>query len=270
MLRDRCHRESRYRLSEKEHRYGQNVHLLDDAYLSTLLARAGSPETKQPELNRLVMMLYRQLAALSVNHTFPRRETAVTSRMAATHPEGRFAQALLDEETPVVCVNLARAGTLPSQVCYDAFNELLNPDRVRQDHIAIARKTDADSHVIGAELGGVKIGGPVDGAYVFIPDPMGATGSTVRTALDLYRTFGRPAKFLALHLIVTPEYLARVKREMPELEVYAVRLDRGLSAPDVLECVPGERWAEERGLNDKQYIVPGAGGLGEVLNNSFV
>ena len=36
-----------------------------------------------------------------------------------------------------------------------------------------------------------------------------------------------------------------------------------LSAPDVLETVPGERWDEERGLNERSYIVPGAGGLGE-------
>ncbi len=215
-------------------------------------------------------MLYRQLMAISTNHAFPRRETPVTSRMAATHPEGRFSQTLLDEETSIVCVNLARAGTLPSQICYDAFNELFNPDRVRQDHIAIARKTDDSAKVIGAELGGVKIGGPIDGAFVVIPDPMGATGSTVKTALELYRKFGKPQQFVALHLIVTPEYLAMVKKLLPELSIYAVRLDRGLSAADVLESVPGERWAEERGLNDKHYIVPGAGGLGEVLNNSFV
>ena len=28
--------------------------------------------------------------------------------------------------------------------------------------------------------------------------------------------------------------------------------------------------AEERGLNDHQYIVPGAGGVGEILNNAWV
>ena len=27
---------------------------------------------------------------------------------------------------------------------------------------------------------------------------------------------------------------------------------------------------EEKGLTDKQYIVPGAGGVGEILNNAFV
>ena len=52
--------------------------------------------------------------------------------------------------------------------------------------------------------------------------------------------------------------------------VYAVRLDRGLSPPDVLETGLGERWDEERGLNDHQYIVPGGGGFGELMNNSWI
>jgi uracil phosphoribosyltransferase len=30
------------------------------------------------------------------------------------------------------------------------------------------------------------------------------------------------------------------------------------------------RWDEERGLDDHHYIVPGAGGVGEVLNNAWV
>jgi hypothetical protein len=52
--------------------------------------------------------------------------------------------------------------------------------------------------------------------------------------------------------------------------VYALRLDRGLSPAHVLDTVPGTLWDEERGLDDHCYIVPGGGGLGEVLNNSFV
>ena len=81
---------------------------------------------------------------------------------------------------------------------------------------------------------------------------------------------GRAAKVIAVHLIVTPEYLRHVTRNHPEVLVYALRLDRGLSEPDVLETVPGTHWERERGLTDHQYIVPGGGGLGEVLNNSFV
>ena len=73
-----------------------------------------------------------------------------------------------------------------------------------------------------------------------------------------------------MHLIVTPEYLRHVCSAHPEVLVYALRLDRGLSSAAVLETVPGERWGEERGLNDHHYIVPGAGGLGELMNNSYV
>ena len=34
--------------------------------------------------------------------------------------------------------------------------------------------------------------------------------------------------------------------------------------------MPGKYWGREKGLNAHDYIVPGAGGLGEVINNAFV
>jgi len=64
--------------------------------------------------------------------------------------------------------------------------------------------------------------------------------------------------------------LLHVTRKHPDVIVYALRLDRGLSPREVLDTIPGERWADERGLTDNHYIVPGAGGLGEVINNSYV
>jgi hypothetical protein len=51
--------------------------------------------------------------------------------------------------------------------------------------------------------------------------------------------------------------------------VYTARVDRGMSPPEVQAAPPGARWAEERGLDDEDYIVPGAGGVGEVLNQSW-
>ena len=75
---------------------------------------------------------------------------------------------------------------------------------------------------------------------------------------------------MALHFIVTPEYLKKVTATHPEMVVYALRVDRGLSPEDVLLTTPGKHWDRERGLNDKQYIVPGGGGFGEVMNNSWV
>jgi uracil phosphoribosyltransferase len=71
-------------------------------------------------------------------------------------------------------------------------------------------------------------------------------------------------------LIVTPQYLKQVRTRHPNAIVYAVRLDRGLSPPEVLKAKPGERWDEENGLNELQYIVPGGGGFGELMNNAYV
>ena len=124
----------------------------------------------------------------------------------------------------------------------------------------------------GAGLHASKIGGTVDGAVMLIPDPMGATGSSLATAIDTYKRDvpGTPRRIVNIHLIVTPEYLRTMTTKHPDVAVYALRLDRGLSPPDVLATVPGTRWEEERGLDDHQYIVPGGGGFGELMNNAYV
>jgi uracil phosphoribosyltransferase len=158
---------------------------------------------------------------------------------------------------------------LPSQVCFEAFCELVNPDGVRQDHFFSQRVT-VNGRVTGADLRGSKVGGRYDGRIVVVPDPMAATGSSLATVLDYIDGLkrGRPRKVIAAHLIVTPEYIRRVRQAHPGVEIYAIRLDRGLSSKNVLKSVAGARWAEERGLNQHQYIVPGAGGFGELLSNA--
>lgn len=253
-----------------EHGYGSHVHILSNPYLFTTLSKLCSPECKQPVINQLLHTLYRELTIIVANNEFPEVGTEITTRMFAQHPEGKFRASIVEPRLRVVCVNLARAGTVPSQICFDAFNYLLNSEGIRQDHISINRRMDEREKVIGTDLGGVKIGGDVGDAYVIFPDPMGATGSTICSAMEIYQKRGRALKFVAVHLIVTPEYLARVTRQYPELSIYAIRLDRGLSSPAVLQSTLGENWSEERGLNDKHYIVPGAGGLGEIINNCYV
>jgi len=169
-------------------------------------------------------------------------------------------------------VNIARAGTLPSQITYDFLNTLLDPRLVRQDHFVMARVLDAAEKVVGARISGSKIGGDVDDAILIFPDPMGATGGSMCTAFDAYKeqVVGRPRKIVAANLIVTPEYLRRVTSTHPEAIVYALRLDRGLSPEEIFDTVPGTHWEKERGLDDRQYIVPGGGGFGEIMNNAYV
>jgi uracil phosphoribosyltransferase len=71
-------------------------------------------------------------------------------------------------------------------------------------------------------------------------------------------------------MMVTPEAIRKVAEQCPGVRLYAGRLDRGLSSERALAAAPGEFADEERGLNDVQYIVPGAGGMGELLTNSWV
>ncbi len=260
-----------YRPPEIAHRYGENVHILADPLSLTMLARACQKGVVQPEVNRLVGELYRVLVHDVVAAEFPRARVDVPTRMIDHTPAGIWRGEAIQLDTPAVVVAVARAGLWPSQVTFDFLNQVLNPEGVRQDHLSLGRQVDADGRVTGAALGAAKIGGPIESAVVLIPDPMGATGATVTKVLGHYRDLvhGTALKVIALHLIVTPEYLRHVKQH-PEVTVYALRLDRGLSPPDVLGAVPGERWDEERGLNDHHYIVPGGGGLGEVMNNSYV
>ena len=103
------------------------------------------------------------------------------------------------------------------------------------------------------------------------PTPAGG-GSSIISAIDHYKSAldGTAAKLMTLHLMVTPEYVRNVTKAHPDVVIYALRLDRGLSSEAALDKPPGAKWDEERGLTDNHYIVPGAGGVGELLNNAWV
>ncbi|WPU66243.1 uracil phosphoribosyltransferase [Peredibacter starrii] len=252
--------------SEFKHHYGPNVHLVSSPLMLSLLAKLGRPDTHQPQINELVGMMYSHLIDHVIDQIFPRKFTKVETRMQA-HFEGE----IVDPSTPCVSVDLARAGTLPSHYCYNKLNYLMDPTGVRQDHFYVARVSDENGQVTGINVSGSKIGGGVDKAIVLFPDPMGATGGTIVEAYEHYKNKvgGTPLKMVALHLIITPEYLAKVTKACPDLEIFALRIDRGLSSEAVLKTEFGKNWKEEKGLNNHQYIVPGAGGLGEILNNSY-
>jgi len=134
------------------------------------------------------------------------------------------------------------------------------------------RVTNEALQVTGAGMYGRKIAGPVQGRILLFPDPMGATGGSLTEAIRFYlhELDGPPSRIFALNLMVTPEFIAQLTSAFPgQVSMYAYRLDRGLSEADVLADVPGAQWRRERGLTDHQYIVPGAGGMGEIMNNAL-
>lgn len=249
------------------HHYGPHFHLVQNTYLQTLLTQLCIQETKQPLINHLVQQLYSGLVQTVAQKYFPISEKTVTTRMGEPLTAKTY-----DSTTKAVTVNLARAGTYPSHICYEFLHWFLNPENVRQDHIFAARTTNTTQQVTGTEWGGFKIGGDVTNSVVLFPDPMGATGGTILSAIDYYQKEipGPAREYIALHLIVTPEYLKKVLAHPAHIKVFALRVDRGLSPDPVLKSPLGLYWEQEKGLNEKQYIIPGAGGLGELLNNSFV
>jgi len=261
------------RILEKEHQYGEHFHLLEDVAAQGMLSRFCRAETRQPEISHLVRRMSQALVGAAVQMLFPRSNQVLETRMSQDFPEqARLSVELVDPGTRVVIVDLMRAGILPTQTAFEMLHEILPAGNLRQDHIMINRVTDQSQKVVGAHVGGHKIGGPIQDAFVLFPDPMGATGTSILQVIEIYKDLrlGRPLKFVALHLIVTPEYLKKTLPLKDELEIFALRVDRGMSSPKILRTGLGQNWDQERGLNDKQYIVPGAGGIGEILNNSFV
>ncbi len=261
-----------YSHSEIDHAYGENIHIISTPYMMTALARVCSKDTTQPEANRLFRELYTDLLKNVVNAEMRRVQRSIPSRMIEFTERGYYEGDVIDPEQKVVVGSVARAGLLPAQEIFDQLNLLIDPAGVRLDYFFVSRVTDDDQHVTGASVASAKIGGPLDDAILLLPDPMGATGSSMIQTLESYRDagVGISQKTVVMHLIVTPEYIRAMKSAFPDVRVYAIRLDRGLSAPDVLAERPGVRWDEERGLTDLHYIVPGGGGIGEVMTNSWV
>ncbi len=254
-------------MSELKHHYGDHFHLIDDYFSQSLLTKLCIQEIKQPEMNRLVHKLYTNLMIAAANQLFPKIKSIQQTRMNANLESEVF-----DPNTKAIAVNLARAGTYPSHICYEFLHWFLKSENIRQDHIFAARLTDSSDQVTGTQLGSYKIGGEITNSYVIFPDPMGATGGTIQSAIEYYQKQikGPVKQYVALHLIVTPEYLKKVLTAGSGIQVFALRVDRGMSPSHVLNSPLGLYWDQETGLNSKQYIIPGAGGLGELLNNSFV
>ena len=257
---------------EAEHRYGDHVHVIAHPVARTLLAELGQPSTRAPRLNQMVARLYDYLLDAILATEFPARTRTFSSRMESHHAGLSLSGEFLDDQTAVAIASIARAGIVPAQRCHQRLAELLEPDGIRIDHLHMSRRVSATGQVVGVDCRGTKIGGTLDDRFLLVPDPMAATGATMGYTLDLYakEVGGTPRKVILMHLVVTPEYLVSIRKRHPNALIYALRVDRGLSDPDVLQTAPGTDIDRERGTDDRGYIVPGLGGLGELMNNSFV
>jgi uracil phosphoribosyltransferase len=263
--------ESSWQSPRHEHRYGPNVQLLRDPVFELMLARLCQPEMVQPQFNATIRTLYRRMMQVVLAEQVEWNPVFSPTRMSESAGVDLSFSAPRDRPR-VVCVDVARAGMLPASECFDVACGVLHPDDVRCDHIMMSRQTDDSQHVTHSAIGGTRIGGDVDGRLVVLPDPMGATGTSLSTTISLYKdqVDGNASRYVAMHLIVTPEYIRRVLHDHPDAVIYAWRLDRGMSAADVIATVPGTFAERESGLDAHDYIVPGGGGFGELINNAWI
>ncbi len=264
--------ESRFKAPEIPHRYGPRTHLLDDPLAWSLLARACSRRRGSPTSGADPHPLRDAGAGRPWPPSFPGRGS--TSRPGWYLPTRRRSTAASPSPGPPgpSPSGSPAPGTMPSQVVYDLMNEVLDPALVRQDHLFMSRQTNEQGEVVGATWHDAKIGRDVEDRYVLFPDPMGATGSSMVSAVEYYQTGldGRPRQ---------------VHRHAPhrDARVPPPRAGRpprpGRVRPPPRSRPLGARRAphrarhplgEERGLNERHYIVPGAGGVGEILNNAWV
>ena len=253
------------------HRYGERVHIYDCPWINAALARLSGLDVTYTELVSLVRAVTTRLATDAFGRELPRARRTQTTRMSEQHgPLGVWRGEGFDPAMRVAVVDVIRGGMIPAQTCFELLCLVHPIEHLRLDHLNMQRIEGDDGHVERVDLSGSKIGGSVEGATVVIPDPMGATGATIQRAYrHLCEHHGQPRKLVVLPLIATPQFLRTVLDLGPEVSVWAGRLDRGMSSPDVLDTVPGTRWDEESGLDAHDYIVPGAGGLGELLSHSW-
>jgi len=88
----------------------------------------------------------------------------------------------------------------------------------------------------------------LEGATVFIVDPMLATAGSLSAAVSLVKKT-QPARIIAIALIASPEGENRMEKEHPDVDIFV--------------------GARDLRLDEKAYIVPGLGDAGDRMFGSY-
>ena len=85
--------------------------------------------------------------------------------------------------------------------------------------------------------------------YIYITDPMLATGNSLLEAIRLYADKKIPmSNIKCICIMAAPEGIENIQREFPEVEIITAAVDEG--------------------INEKGYIVPGMGDAGDRIFNT--
>ena len=205
---DTQYQDSKWNTPQVPHLYNDKTFIVYNPLMLNVLGRLSSPNCKQPQFNQLIEYLYEYLFMVSANQLISQSSVSIPTRMEGCKWEGTN----LNPKRNLVTVSIARAGIIPSTIIFNRLCHIFPPERIRQDHVFMNRKTDEEGRVTGVNFSGSKISAPVSNDALFIPDPMGATGSTVEYVVQYYKEQFPKANplFVCLNLIITPQYLEKI------------------------------------------------------------
>jgi uracil phosphoribosyltransferase len=182
-------------------------------------------EATPPERFRLLSTRLTTLLAFDASRDLPAREDMVTT------PLERAPVKRLDAN--VVLVPVLRAGMGMLEVMLSVF------PKASVGYVGLERdESTAVARQYYRKLPNL------DGAYVFLLDPMLATGGSASAAVSLLKESGA-TKIRLLCVVAAPEGIDHLGDAHPDVDIYAAAVDRA--------------------LNEQKYILPGLGDYGDRL-----
>lgn len=189
-----------------------------------------------PELFRNATKRLAEVLFFSATDNLPTINTEVETPLTKTVCK------VIDSEATIIIAPILRAGLVFSQVASD-----LLPDAIVQ-HIGLYRDHETLQPVWYYNKLPKEFKNPQN-TFVYILDPMLATGGSAIEAIKLYDSKGIPHENIRfLCLLSSPEGINHVQNHFPDIQLVTA-------------------WIDEK-LNEKGYILPGLGDAGDRTFNT--
>ena len=199
--------------------------------LAVMRDKNASPELFRNATKRLAEVLF-----FSATDNLPTVEATIETPLATTVGQ------IIDPEATIISAPILRAGLVFSQVASD-----LLPAAVVQ-HIGLYRDHETLKPIWYYNKLPKEFKNPQN-TYVYILDPMLATGGSAIEAIKLYASKNIPHENIRfISLLSSPEGLTYVQSHFPDVQLVTA-------------------WIDEK-LNEKGYILPGLGDAGDRTFNT--
>jgi len=214
----------------------KNLNIVQNPVVLTSLYKMRDVSTSSYDIRIAARKITRCLL-YEASKTLPLMDKNVTT------PLTTFTTKVVDENIEIIISPILRAGLIFTDEAVDIL-----PQAVIR-HIGMYRDETTLKPVWYYNKLPKSLKNP-DKTFVFITDPMLATGNSLLQSVKLYVEKGVPIKNIkAISIISAPEGIENLHKNFPDLEIITATLDDH--------------------LNEKGYIVPGMGDAGDRMFNTL-